>query len=96
MFCWIGPQAADGASAADILGRPVVDGGSDESSVSVDAVDGIDFQEETVHSTEFYFNLTSEVLRTMHRDRYVIDESPSPITGSSCPAVSIIQSSSEK
>ena len=64
-------QAADGESAAaSTLGRPVVDGGGVSDDGTSASTDGVGRQEErqSGHSTEFYFNRTSEVLRTMHRE----------------------------
>ena len=64
-------QAVDGESAAtSTLGRPVVDGGGVSDDGTSASADGVGRQEEgqSGHSTEFYFNRTSEVLRTMHRE----------------------------
>ena len=66
-------QAADGEStAASTLGRPVVDGGGVSDDGTIVSADGVGRQEEierqSGHSTEFYFNRTSEVLRTMHKE----------------------------
>ena len=71
----LGQPADDGDSGATILGQPVVDGSSDASGGDEGSVDGIGRQEEeSGHSTEFYFNLTSEVLRTMHRENILSAE----------------------
>ena len=58
---------------------PVVDGFRDDIDEDVDGVSSSQEDEEP-HSTEFYFNRTSEVLRTMHKENILSAEMERSVT----------------